>query len=80
MYVIAVFGIANLTYISLEIDVLFSSEECGDPATYGWTFILHLIFVIMQTFFLFKVSEVNNRNMLPAHFLVHVIYKMFTAV
>ena len=58
---LVVFGIGNLIYIGLEIEYEFNKEipDYCSGTRYGWTFILHLLFVTVQTFFILKVDQVS---------------------
>jgi hypothetical protein len=55
-----VFGLGNLVYYAVELrHVLQPRDHCLEKYTYGWSFIPRLVFVIVQTFFLFKGSKVH---------------------
>ena len=57
---LSVFGAGNIVYCVLEVqNVMRPRDQCADPLTYGWTFIPRLIFIILQTFFLFKGPEAS---------------------
>ena len=58
----AVFAIGNLIYIGLELEYHLGGHvpaECN-PAVFGWTFLFRLIFIVVQSFFIFKNSKVSE--------------------
>jgi len=55
-----IFGLGNVVYCALEIlGTMTYSAGCPLQATYGWTYIPRLVFVVVQTFFLFKGSQIR---------------------
>ena len=57
----AVFGMGNVVYCALEIqNVMRSRAGCSEQYTYGWTYIPRMIFIVVQTFYLFKGTEVGS--------------------
>ena len=59
-HLLTVFALGNIIYIGLEIAFLFSPDVPSycHSAVYDWTFILQLLFVVLQTYFLFKNPQV----------------------
>jgi len=53
------FALGNIVYIILEIQFQMSSTTVPCSGTYGWTFVFRLVFIIAQTFFLFKNQTVG---------------------
>ena len=58
----AVFTIGNVIYIALEIEYQFDPVTAKCSGVYSWTFFFRLVFVLLQTFFLFK-----NRTVCDLH-------------
>jgi hypothetical protein len=60
-----VFGVGNVIYLGLEISNWVHPEaDCNNEYSFGWTFIFRLIFIIVQTFVLFKDYKVNKTFLL----------------
>lgn len=57
----AVFSLGNLIYYSMEIERSMK-EDLGCKFTHvlGFTFILRMLFVLIQTYFIFKGPEVSQ--------------------
>ena len=62
MFVVEISGFAlgNVVYIILEIQFQMSVTTVECSGTYGWTFVFRLVFIISQTFFLFKNQTVRS--------------------
>jgi len=54
------FTLGNVVYIILEIQSQMSPSTTECSGTYGWTFVFRLVFIIAQTFFLFKNQTVRS--------------------
>lgn len=69
------FTLGNVVYIILEIQFQMSSSTSECAGTYGWTFVFRLVFIITQTFFLFKnqTLEVKMCEVLVRFALMHLI-------
>lgn len=70
-----VFAIANIVYISLEIHsqtLMKGKAECEGEIQLLYPFIFHLIFVLCQTFFLFKISGVSGIQFLMNLLTIHL--------
>lgn len=50
-----VFSLGNLIYYGFEsASYIYLDESCYVRSKYGWTFFLRLVFVLLQTYFMFK--------------------------
>ena len=54
------FALGNVVYIILEIQFQMSATTVSCSGTYGWTFVFRLVFIVAQTFFLFKNQTVRS--------------------
>jgi len=59
---VLVFCVCNIIYISLEIENGSRPRVGCDNASYWWIFIFRLVFLLIQSFFLFKNNHVNKKN------------------
>ena len=54
-----VFAIGNVIYVGLELGYHLAGDVPNNcKTTFGWIFILRLIFIIIQSFFIFKNPKV----------------------
>ena len=77
LFNITVFAIGNLIYVGLELEYHLGGHvprECN-PADFGWTFVLRLIFLIVQTFFIFKNPKVSGPEVNVQQTICKTIYE-----
>lgn len=68
-----VFSLGNLLYYGFEIaGYLHMSDDCRSQYRFGWTFILRFIFILLQTYFLFKSTGV--RTIVRIDIIVKVVF------